>query len=326
MIGIRFRSARSMTLITFSAKTSPSDPPKTDASWLKRITSLPSILAMPVTTPSPGTRLVSRPKPEARCEAKMSISSNELRSTRRAIRSRAVSLPLACCRLKASASPCPASYLRWRSSLSGSTFRRRGFDPISGPARPSGRLPGPVLAEHRAQHRAALADRRVVRQRRLERKHQVVRPARGAFELGKVLFDDHLRSPRPQTLERPCLSNLVARADLHDLDRSRAGLYIAVDSHHDALTRLAKPPQAVGAVGDAPLRPAAFDACHRTAKLVHLGHDRLRFVLHPVGEILDVIGPAKRVCDQRDGCFVTDHLLGAQRKFGLPSQPLVCSD
>ena len=126
MIGMRLRCARSMTLITFSAKTSPREPPKTEASWLKSITSRPSIFPIPVTTPSPGTRFDSRPNPWARCVANMSISSNELRSTRRAIRSRAVSLPFACCRLNASASPWPASYLRWRSWLSGSTLPFRG--------------------------------------------------------------------------------------------------------------------------------------------------------------------------------------------------------
>ena len=44
-----------MTLITFSAKTSPSEPPKTLASWLNSITSRPPIFASPVTTPSPAT-------------------------------------------------------------------------------------------------------------------------------------------------------------------------------------------------------------------------------------------------------------------------------
>src|SRR5713226_3408771 len=120
MIGTRLRSARSITLMTFSANTSPSEPPKTEASWLKSITSRPSILPMPVTTPSPGTRLDSRPNPWARCVAKMSSSSNEFRSTSRPMRSRAVSLCLACWRLKASASPWPASYLRCRSWLRGS--------------------------------------------------------------------------------------------------------------------------------------------------------------------------------------------------------------
>src|SRR3989442_1590737 len=60
MIGIRLLSARSITLITFSAKTSPSEPPKTLASWLNSITSRPSILAMPVTTPSPGSLEMGR--------------------------------------------------------------------------------------------------------------------------------------------------------------------------------------------------------------------------------------------------------------------------
>src|SRR5438046_1021176 len=126
MIGMRFFRARSITLMTFSANTSPSDPPKTVASWLNSITSRPPILAMPVTTPSPAMRFDSRPKPDARWTAKMSSSSNELRSTRREMRSRAVSLCLACWRLKASASPWPASYFRCRSRLRGST-RCSGF-------------------------------------------------------------------------------------------------------------------------------------------------------------------------------------------------------
>src|SRR5579859_4756871 len=127
MIGMRFFRARSITLMTFSANTSPSDPPKTVASWLNSITSRPAILAMPVTTPSPAIRFDSRPKPDARWTAKMSSSSNELRSTRREMRSRAVSLCFACWRLNASASPWPASYFRCRSMFKGST-RCSGFD------------------------------------------------------------------------------------------------------------------------------------------------------------------------------------------------------
>src|SRR5207302_1819567 len=86
MIGMRFFSARSITLMTFSANTSPSEPPNTVASWLNSITSRPPIFAMPVTTPSPAIRFDSSPKPDARWTAKMSSSSNELRSTSRDMR------------------------------------------------------------------------------------------------------------------------------------------------------------------------------------------------------------------------------------------------
>ena len=56
MHGHPVRSARSMILVTFSANTSPSEPPKTDASWLKMNTCRPSIVPHPVMTPSPRMR------------------------------------------------------------------------------------------------------------------------------------------------------------------------------------------------------------------------------------------------------------------------------
>src|SRR6266436_9894319 len=171
MIGMRFFRARSITLMTFSANTSPSDPPNTVASWLNSITSRPPILAMPVTTPSPATRFDSRPKADARLTAKMSSSSNELRSTRREMRSRAVSLFLACWRLNASASPWPASYLRCRSRFRGSTLCS-GFDL-------SGIRSGP-LNEHPAMAfevlGAVLRTVRVLFERRQDRRAAGSRP------------------------------------------------------------------------------------------------------------------------------------------------------
>ncbi len=53
MIGHPLRSARSITLMIFSPKTSPSEPPKTVKSWAKTHTGRPSIVPCPVTTPSP---------------------------------------------------------------------------------------------------------------------------------------------------------------------------------------------------------------------------------------------------------------------------------
>ena len=45
--------ATSITLMIFSPYTSPSAPPNTVASWLNTATGLPSIVPVPVTTPSP---------------------------------------------------------------------------------------------------------------------------------------------------------------------------------------------------------------------------------------------------------------------------------
>ena len=42
-----------MTLTIFSPYTSPSEPPKTVASWLNTATGRPSIVPVPVITPSP---------------------------------------------------------------------------------------------------------------------------------------------------------------------------------------------------------------------------------------------------------------------------------
>src|ERR1043165_9228403 len=51
----------------------------------------------PVTTPSPGCFWLSMPKSIERCSTNMSYSSNEPGSSSASMRSRAVSLPLACC-------------------------------------------------------------------------------------------------------------------------------------------------------------------------------------------------------------------------------------
>src|SRR6478672_963690 len=50
----------------------------------------------PVTTPSPGMRWASMPNWVERCSTNRSVSSNEPSSSRTSMRSRAVSLPLAC--------------------------------------------------------------------------------------------------------------------------------------------------------------------------------------------------------------------------------------
>ena len=52
MTGTPSEEAKSMTLCTFSAKTSPSAPPKTVKSWLNTHTFRPSMVPKPVMMPS----------------------------------------------------------------------------------------------------------------------------------------------------------------------------------------------------------------------------------------------------------------------------------
>jgi len=89
--------AWSMTLQIFSACASDSEPPKTVKSWLKTKTRRPLTVPQPATTPSPGTFWSAMPNSAERCSTNMSHSSNEPSSRRISSRSRAVSLPLACC-------------------------------------------------------------------------------------------------------------------------------------------------------------------------------------------------------------------------------------
>src|ERR1700730_5633496 len=78
-----------------------------------------------------------------------------------------------------------------------------------------------VLAENSAKNFAALPDRDVVGEGRLERRQQVVGPARRALDRRAVAFEDFLRALGAQVLESACLRRLVPRADLHDLQLVR---------------------------------------------------------------------------------------------------------
>ncbi len=98
-------SAWSISLMIFSPYTSPSEPPNTVKSWLYTHTGRPSTVPNPVTTPSPYGRLAATPKSVARCRACSSSSVKEPGSSSRPTRSRAVILPLACCRSTARADP-----------------------------------------------------------------------------------------------------------------------------------------------------------------------------------------------------------------------------
>ena len=86
-----------MTLHIFSAIASPSEPPNTVKSWLNTNTGRSSIVPYPVTTASPYGRFLSIPNSCVRWRTNVSSSSNEPGSSSFWTRSRAVSLPFACC-------------------------------------------------------------------------------------------------------------------------------------------------------------------------------------------------------------------------------------
>jgi hypothetical protein len=95
--GQPIRAARSITFTIFSPITSPSEPPNTVKSCEKTHTVRPSIVPCPVTTASPQGLLSSMSNSAVRWRTNVSSSSNEPGSSSFSIRSRAVSLPLACC-------------------------------------------------------------------------------------------------------------------------------------------------------------------------------------------------------------------------------------
>src|SRR5579862_6328327 len=97
MIGALAFIAMSWSFVIFSACLSDSEPPNTVKSFAKTKVLRPLTVPQPVTTPSPGTLLFSMPNSVERCSTNMSNSSNEPLSSRSSMRSRAVSLPRACC-------------------------------------------------------------------------------------------------------------------------------------------------------------------------------------------------------------------------------------
>ena len=97
MTGQPILAARSITFTIFSPITSPSEPPKTVKSWEKTHTGRPSIRPWPVTTASPQGRFFCMSNSCVRWRTKVSSSWNEPGSSSFSTRSRAVSLPLACC-------------------------------------------------------------------------------------------------------------------------------------------------------------------------------------------------------------------------------------
>src|ERR1700704_119370 len=97
MIGALAFIAMSWILTIFCAWVSESDPPNTVKSLANTNVLRPLTVPQPVMTPSPGTLVFSMPNSTERCSTNMSSSSNEPLSSRSSMRSRAVSLPRACC-------------------------------------------------------------------------------------------------------------------------------------------------------------------------------------------------------------------------------------
>src|SRR5829696_2626951 len=124
MIGARAFSAMSCILKIFCACVSESEPPNTVKSFENTKTARPLTVPQPVTTPSPGIFERSMPKSVARCWTNMSSSSKEPWSMRSSMRSRAVSLPRACCAAMRFSPPPSRASLRRSSSLSRMCFMR----------------------------------------------------------------------------------------------------------------------------------------------------------------------------------------------------------
>ena len=96
MKGAPLRTAMSMTLLILRAIVSDMEPPVTVKSCANTYTRRPSIVPIPVTTPSPSNFVFSIPKFVQRCWTNMSNSSKLPSSRSIASLSRAVNLPFAC--------------------------------------------------------------------------------------------------------------------------------------------------------------------------------------------------------------------------------------
>src|SRR5882724_9699155 len=90
MIGARAFIAMSWILTIFCAWVSDSEPPNTVKSLAKTKVLRPLTVPQPVTTPSPGTFVLSMPNSVERCSTNMSNSSKLPLSSRSSMRSRAV--------------------------------------------------------------------------------------------------------------------------------------------------------------------------------------------------------------------------------------------
>src|ERR1700686_480792 len=288
--------ARSMILVTFSANTSPSEPPNTDASWLKTNTWRPSMVPHPVTTPSPRMRRSSMPKLFVRCIANLSGPGKEPASSSRSMRSRAVSFPLLCCERSAAPPRWIASYRRLRRTLilrsvmlpsfAGVSFLRLALA-MTEPYPPSDRDGRAVDAEHGTECATDFADRRA-RGEGIAQKRQKIRVSFcAAAEGGECPVHLTLRTFGAEPAQPAHLFIFEFRADPQ-------GLYLRLrrfgetvdtdDAPSPGLLQLLVP---ICGILDLALVEPGFDRGHRAAKLVDASHQRVALLDEPVGERFD---------------------------------------
>src|SRR5687768_9472313 len=225
--------AMSMILQIFWAWRSDSEPPNTVKSWAKAKTSRPLIVPDAVTTPSPGIFCFSMPKSTQLCSTYMSYSSKLPGSSSTVSRSRAVSLPLACCAaIRFSPPPSRACSRRFSSSSivvamaaplsvaarslasgAGLHQRQRAADDYQ-------HGPGQALAPHRgrARRQETAAPRR---RGAISGQHDDVGDDAGrredrelADEMGRLIVDE-LREHRAPEQDRLGIGELVEQA-LHE--------------------------------------------------------------------------------------------------------------
>src|SRR5215470_4117128 len=70
----------------------------------------------------------------------------------------------------------------------------------------------------------------------------------------------------------------------------------------------------VGSIGDPSLRQPALQRLDRSAAVLYLRQDGRCTRIDLVGQVLDEVGPAERVCGLRDAGLKRDDLLGPQRE------------
>src|SRR5436190_15833154 len=271
--------ARSITLHTFCACTSPIDPPNTVKSCEATKTFLPSIVPYPVIAPSPAGRRFSIPKSCERWTANGSVSTKEPTSIRMSSRSRAVSFPLSCCRWAASRPPGWRVDLRrlWSSSIRSSIVRSAGAaafsvfamgrslatPPLAGLHRPAGVPPTPQRMHHPDGHDRVRATRERRGGQRPARLRVGVEPPRPVG--GRVLIEAEVSTFRRagRRDEAALTPGDAYRARDPSLDRSVRTHGARDLSFGDVLDRFAVPPGELTGVVQMPSRRRRRGEEHR---------------------------------------------------------------
>src|SRR3954447_21433720 len=252
-----------------------------------------------------------------RWRTKVSSSSNEPGSSSFSIRSRAVSLPFACCFSTASSEP------EWtassRSSRRYSSFSSwvTGFFSLTG-AGVYGQVStaleeraAAVLAEDVAHRVADLADRAAGAQRFLDRGQQIAVAARHVTEGLQALIELALVAPLLPLLQPRELALLRFRVDLEGVDVVDLVADVLVDADDDVLAGAVA--LLVGDRGLLDLLLDELERVHRSAQVLDLLHQLPGALLDLIGQGLDEVGAGEGIDGVGDARLVCEHLRGAQR-------------